>query len=418
MEASEQIQSKKESGLLEAYLQSRRTKRTAEVCVSSLRKIFFFDDEEVSRRKNDDEQLSRTIDDFVHLARTQPKTAEAQIIKWIIAWRDSGKLKGASIRFRVSVLKSLLDFHDAASLINWKKLARIIPSGRRVTVKRPYRIEEIRKLLSVLDLRGRFAVLFYVSSGARARAICDPRPLTVGDIERIKVNEDIEIGHVRIYRDTPEEYDAFLTPEALKAMDEYLSWRRRFNEEITEESPLLRAEIDTKEALNNPRIVPSMVKAANDNTIKMQIYWGLLSVFPGKRDFKQVHGFRSFFKSQLENAGMKSLYVETLLGHVTKAADPDGYFKPTVENLAREYAKYMDVLTIDESLHLAKEIEKKEEEKREIEDKYFIRCKQLEEKIAELNYQRSVDQNALSALLSGLEELKKEITKLKEGNDK
>jgi site-specific recombinase XerD len=414
---SEQIQA--ETGLLEAYLDSRRAKTTAEGYAYALSNIFFEDEERgKTTAKKKRERLSKAVDDFVFLARTQPKTVEQQIIKWIIKWRDSGKFKGGSIRLRVSILKSLLDFHDAASLINWKKLAKIIPTARKVTVKRPYKIEEIRKLLSALDMRGRFAVLFYVSSGARAKAISDPRPLRVGDVERIKVNEDIEIGHIRIYRDTPEEYDAFLTPEALKAMDEYLSWRRRFNEEITQESPLFRAEIDTKEALKDPRIVPSMVRAAGDNAIKMQIYWALVSVFPGKRDFKQLHGFRSFFKSQLENAGMKSLYVETLLGHVTKASDPDGYFKPTVENLAKEYAKYMDVLTIDESLHLAREVQKKEEEKREIEDKYFIRCKQLEEKIQELNYQRSVDQNALSALLSGLEELKKEITKLKEGNDK
>jgi integrase len=409
MESQEEIsvQNEKEEGILDVFLESRRTPTTALVYQSELNAVF------ESKSK---EELRRKVDAFVHLAKRDPKLAEQQVIKSIIKWRDSSKVSGSSIRTRFAILKSLLEFNDL--VLSWKKVTRILPKGRRVTIKRPYKIEEIRKLLSVLDLRGRFAVLFYVSSGARARAICDPRPLTVGDIERIKVNEDIEIGHVRIYRDSSEEYDAFLTPEALKAMDEYLSWRRRFNEEITQESPLFRAEIDTKEALNNPRIVPSMVKAANDNTIKMQIYWGLLSVFPGKRDFKQLHGFRSFFKSQLENAGMKSLYVETLLGHVTKAADPDGYFKPTLENLAKEYAKYMDCLTIDESLHLAKEIEKKEEEKRQIEDKYFIRCKQLEEKIQELNYQRSVDQNALSALLSGLEELKKEITKLKEGKDK
>jgi integrase len=404
----ESAQIQVENGVLDAFLASRRARTTAEVYAYALHSIFF---EKTKSR----EELAKAVDDFVHLAKTEPKLAEQRIIEWIIKWRDSQKLSGASIRFRFAALKSLLEFNDI--VLSWKKITRIIPTARKVTKKRPYKVEEIRKLLSVLDLRGRFAVLFYVSSGCRAKAICDPRPLTVGDVERLNIN-DVEIGHVRIYRDTPEEYDTFLTPEALKAMDEYLSWRRRFNEEITEESPLFRSELDRKEALKDPSSVSSQIKPANENSIQMEIYWALFSAFPGKRDFKAVHGFRSFFKSQLENAGMKSLFVESLLGHVTKASDPDGYFKPTVENLAREYVKYMDCLTIDESLHLAKEIEKKEEEKRQIEDKYFIRCKQLEEKIAELNYQRSVDQNALSTLLSGLEELKKEITKLKEGNDK
>ena len=61
-------------------------------------------------------------------------------------------------------------------------------------------------------------------------------------------------------------------------------------------------------------------------------------------EFKQAHGFRKFFKTRMEVAGVKPLAIETMMGHSTGVSK--SYYKPTTEELAKEYAKAFKDLTI------------------------------------------------------------------------
>ena len=55
-----------------------------------------------------------------------------------------------------------------------------------------------------------------------------------------------------------------------------------------------------------------------------------------RHEFKAVHGFRKFFKTQCEKV-MKSLHVEILMGHDVGLAN--SYYKPNEQDLLNEFLK-------------------------------------------------------------------------------
>jgi hypothetical protein len=67
-----------------------------------------------------------------------------------------------------------------------------------------------------------------------------------------------------------------------------------------------------------------------------------------------VHSFRKWFKTKCENAGTKPIVTEILMGHTTGISD--SYYRPIEKELAEDYAKAIDSLTVDQSARLAKEI--------------------------------------------------------------
>ncbi len=61
-------------------------------------------------------------------------------------------------------------------------------------------------------------------------------------------------------------------------------------------------------------------------------------------EFKQAHGFRKFFKTRMEVAGVKPIVTETLMGQNIGVSA--SYFKPTNSELADAYSRAIDSLTI------------------------------------------------------------------------
>lgn len=78
----------------------------------------------------------------------------------------------------------------------------------------------------------------------------------------------------------------------------------------------------------------------------------------GKRrhEFKTVHGFRKYFKTQCENAGMKSINVEICMGHNIGVSR--SYYKPSEKEVLDDYLKGVYNLSINiESSNLRKQID-------------------------------------------------------------
>ncbi|MHB1908249.1 MAG: hypothetical protein ACYCQJ_05175 [Nitrososphaerales archaeon] len=333
----------------EAFLQLRRSKITRESYSTGIRMI-----------------LGETNPNaFAALAKDFPEKAENRIIQWVLEHRDTPgrngkKPSGATFRAYLSSLKSFLEYYGA-NRVNWKRIIQVTPMPRKATKKRPYELNEIRRLLAALDFRGKFSVLFYVSTGARLASIDDPRPLTVGDVEILELEieaKKIRIGHVKIYSDENEEYDTFLTTEALQVMERYLEFRRNFGERIGPTSYLFRAEMDLREAKKDPNKIPSMLRPATHHAIKGAIEKALVSIGLQNREFKMVHGFRSFYKTTLENSGMKSVAVERLLGHMGRL--DNSYYKPSIAELAKEFARHQHLLIVDEAESLSVKLNEQE----------------------------------------------------------
>ena len=83
-----------------------------------------------------------------------------------------------------------------------------------------------------------------------------------------------------------------------------------------------------------------------------------------RQEIMMSHAFRKNFKTVCEESGMKSLYVEMLMGH--KEALVKSYMRPKDAEIIQDYTMHAaDALTIDPTNKLKKQVEKLESEKSE-----------------------------------------------------
>jgi vacuolar-type H+-ATPase subunit I/STV1 len=117
-------------------------------------------------------------------------------------------------------------------------------------------------------------------------------------------------------------------------------------------------------------------------------------------DWKTLHGFSKFFKTQAERV-MKSPNVEILMGHdigISKS-----YYKPSEQELLEDYVKAIDLLTIDnDKSKLEKQVKELKEKSKD--NDYLIKAKlqQKDEQIKIIGDQFSEMKNQMQSLLSSL----------------
>ena len=155
-----------------------------------------------------------------------------------------------------------------------------------------------------------------------------------------------------IYAGEPEQYFTFITPEAYNALEEWMEFRKRAGENVTKDSWLMRNLWDCRGATTGKGVatIPSKLavnglSALTQNAIRTQ---GLRTKLePGKRRYEiRAHqGFRKYFKTHAEHAGMKPIHVEILMGHSTGISD--SYYTPTEKDLLEDYLKAVMLLTIE-----------------------------------------------------------------------
>jgi hypothetical protein len=92
-------------------------------------------------------------------------------------------------------------------------------------------------------------------------------------------------------------------------------------------------------------------------------------------DWKILHGFRKFFKTQTERV-MKSLNVEILISHDIGLAD--SYYKPSEQELLEDYIRSVDLLTIqNDKSKVEKQVNELKQKSKD--NEYIIKAK-LQEK--------------------------------------
>ena len=133
-----------------------------------------------------------------------------------------------------------------------------------------------------------------------------------------------------------------------------MDFRASFGEEITGESWILRNTWQKVKPRYSHRIglakYPKQFKSTGIKTLvgralQIQGVRSKLDLRNGEKnhDWKTLHGFRKFFKTQTERV-MKSLNVEILMGHDIGISKP--YYKPSEQELLQDYVKAIDLLTI------------------------------------------------------------------------
>jgi integrase len=324
-----------------------------------------------------------SVNEIVAMTRSDPKKLE-QIILSFVNWLGGRGVSGSTIRQHVQAIKHLLIMNDLENSLNWEKISKVMPKARKIGLDRAPTKEEIRKLLEYADVRLKALILLLCSSGIR-----------IGSVEHLRWKHVVPVEYqgykfakliVPVSKGGGETYVTFITPEAYEALLEYKRLREAEGEDLTPESPLIRI-VKWSKAEDKGTPLPALSKTLRNELHNLWIKAGLREKSGNKpQEVKAVHGFRKFFATRLENAGVGRLIVETLMGHRISVAS--NYYKPSENELMAAYAKAIPELTISEALESKLELQKRlaERDKRiaELEKEYLALQKRISEMEKEL----------------------------------
>ena len=258
-------------------------------------------------------------------------------------------------------------------MINYKKLRKLFPKKVKKGNERGYTIEEIRKIIkNTKSKRNKALVLLFASSGVRLGAIPD---ILLKHLS--KINESYAI---KIYEDETEEDYIFTTPEATKAIDEYLVQRKKDGEYVDQDSPLIRTSY---------KLGIEKAKSCNLDTLA-HLMGRLVSCVDRKKrgnrfDVPKDHGFRKFYGTVIKDTqGITATMSEKLINHIGVVQLDGSYFKPTKEQMYESYKKVIPGLTIDQTEKQKSLIESQKKKITELEKKDY-EISEMKEKQKEIS---------------------------------
>src|SRR2546428_2489321 len=246
-----------------------------------------------------------------------------------------------SLSPRFAALELFFAMND--KILNFKKIRKMFPSTVKRAGRDSWPTEDIQKMLaSSKSKRMKSIIHFVASTGCRVGVLPELKIKHVIDIESCKA--------VKLYEGTNEEYWGFLTPEASKALNDYLIKRKNDGEILTSDSPLFRKSYRIGSAKARPLTVNSLtrsfvylIKEANANRFK-----------EGQRhNIARFHGFRKRFNTILKDSPKGNIALkEKLMGHKGVFALDGTYHTPRMETLFEEFKNHIFELTIDDSERL------------------------------------------------------------------
>lgn len=276
------------------------------------------------------------IKDYDALANLDAETIQMLLENYVIHLKGR-KLKAKSIR---NYLNGVELFFDVNKKTYYKRVLRkMIPEDTKEGNDQPYTTEDIQKILKVAKSKREIALIhFFASTGARPRVLLDP-------ILKLRHLYPMPEGckSVLLYEGSKSEYWVFLTPEAVKALDEYFEERRMVGENINNESPMFATLVKIKKQ----RVRPLSHNHVNSIMFRILKKAGLERVKVGNRFDKALYyGFRKRFNGILKlNNDVNSNIAEKLMAH--KKGLDGVYLKPTREQCFVEFRKAISELTID-----------------------------------------------------------------------
>ncbi|MDG6943343.1 MAG: site-specific integrase [Nitrososphaerota archaeon] len=290
--------------------------------------------------------VNMPVDKFVEMAKENPKRAEDIVLGWLLIHKrrfEEKKISGSTIKNLRAPIRLLLEMNDVTG-INWKKIARIMPTARRYALDRAPTISEIRALIAAGDVRERCAVLFMVSGGIRLGAW---NYLKVGHVTPVRRADGTVAGRMVVYANEPEQYETFITPEAYDALTAYLDFRKQEGEKVTPDSPVMRNAfgIVGRALIPVSRVEPMYSGGVKNMMLRLFRKAGLRREKKRRHEFSLDHGFRKFYKTRCENV-MKPINIELLMGHSTGISD--SYYRPTEKELLDDYLNAVPLLTVSE----------------------------------------------------------------------
>ena len=270
------------------------------------------------------------------------------VIKYVLSLRDNPHKKYSRSTVNVYCASIFYFFDNNDIELNRRMIRRYYPSDETTPYDdRTYTSEEIRNIVSLGcgDLRSKAIILLMVSSGVRIGAL---HSMQIGDLTEMDFKSS-RLFKVQVYARTRDKYFTFCTPECYNALQEYLNYRRRYGEDLTDKSPLFRKHFNKHDpfTINKPR-------SMSEYSIIFVVDEALKRSGVKTKEAMRSHAFRKGFMSSCERTGMKSINVKMLLGHNIGVSGH--YYRPAESDILEDYmAHAANALTIDDTQKLKQE---------------------------------------------------------------
>jgi len=231
-------------------------------------------------------------------------------------------------------------------------ITQLYPDKIKMGGDRAITDDEIRQLLDFSDKRDTAIIHMVSATGARPEALSE---LKMKDVTKL---EDSFTKLILYADDFKHETITFLHPEASHALNEYLAWRKRKGDKITDQSYLFSTITNEKK---NPS---SRLNVGNMQCTMHRLFQsaGIIRIKKGRRyDLATFTGFRKRFNTRLEmNSTISMSAIQCLMDHTGYLSR--NYRKPTEEELLREYKKGVNSLIISKEWKLKEQLEESKKE--------------------------------------------------------
>lgn len=302
------------------------------------------------------------------------KVMEQEIINTIMTMRNVHGLSYYSTLAFLCAITHFLDMNDY--IFNKKKVNKFRGDLVSKYEYRAYNHDEINKLLSVCDHRGKAIVLLMASTGMRVGGIPDIR---LKHLKRWNLDHKNYVYQIRVYANSPKyRYNTFTTPEAAKAIDGYLEQRKRCGDNIRKDpqtenwlpgDAYLTIQNFSKEnypIVPRPTVAESITKFVREKleesglrTRKKIIHNSKTTRFSEagrhRNEIHPCHSFRIFAVTNMQRSKLDKTIREMLVGHSTGL--DKAYYKPQDDEILQEYLKAVDLLTISNENRLQKQVD-------------------------------------------------------------
>lgn len=301
----------------------------------------------------------KNYDSLVHLERKQ-----LQIIVEDYLFYCKKRYASNSIKKMFSCITSFFRINEIE--LNFYKIRKMYPHAEKLFTDKAYTTEQVRTVISntqSLELKSMFH--FMACSGVRVGSLSE---------FRLKHLADMPNGckSVIVYADSSSEYETFITSECYEAIQNYLNWRKRKGETITDESYLFVNDYGNQ---HNSRTICGKINAMVKRTIER-------TNKKGRYEIMSSHGLRKRFNTILKmNNSINPNIAERLLGHSRSIQLDNSYFRPTLDQLFTEYVKAIPLLLIDEKHRLQIELENQKTVNEKLESDKDKRIEALENKL-------------------------------------
>ncbi len=325
------------------------------------------------------------IKDFDSLLQAPQKNIQELLEDYVMYLKK--KVSPNSVPIYYAPIELFFVMNDVT--VNFRKLRKLFPKKIKKGNEQGYKIEQIREIIkNTKSKRNKALVLLFASSGVRLGAIPD---ILLKHLSKID-----ESYAIKIYEDDLEEDHIFTTPEATKAIDEYLDERKKDGEYVDQDSPLIRTSY---------KLGIEKAKSCNLDTLA-HVMGRLVSCIDRKKkghryDIPKDHGFRKFYATAIKSTqGITVTMSEKLINHIGVVKLDKSYFTPSKEEMYESYRKAIPQLTIDQT--------EKHQALIESQKKKITELTKKEDQIQELVKNQEKDKETIEIMTEVLDEMQKE----------